>query len=187
MQNKLVVNKGVKRKLEEGDVKGKKENSKKTHLRWVQDYKRMWKEQKTQWWWTILQFQHEVAQSPTYGSNKKKGFSGGHPSLVCDFLLFLHFLLVFVFLVEFKDINHQVIQFIVKIKCGVTKCWLVIFIWNFKGNIEFSMKNFENTLWSMSHFMFIWNVMIFLSSDITHDVIPKAHDVSFADTGPQFN
>lgn len=41
-------NKGVKRKLEKGDVKVKKQNSKKAYLRRVQDYKRKWREQKVQ-------------------------------------------------------------------------------------------------------------------------------------------
>ena len=45
---KHVENKGVKRKLEIGDVKGKKEYSKKAYLRLVQAYKRKWKEQKVQ-------------------------------------------------------------------------------------------------------------------------------------------
>ena len=40
----VVVNKGIKRKLEENDAKVKKENSKSAYLRRVQAYKRSWKE-----------------------------------------------------------------------------------------------------------------------------------------------
>ena len=43
-----MINKGVKRKLEEGDAKVKKENSKKAYLKHVQAYKRKWREQKVQ-------------------------------------------------------------------------------------------------------------------------------------------
>ena len=44
----IVKNKRVKRKLEDGDSKVKRENSKKAYLRRVQEYKKWWREQKVQ-------------------------------------------------------------------------------------------------------------------------------------------
>ena len=47
-KEKPVKDKGIKRKLEENEVKVKKENSEKAYIRQVKAYKRRWKEQKIQ-------------------------------------------------------------------------------------------------------------------------------------------